>query len=103
MGMELEKRGFHCRLPLWSARALIERPELVQEIHEDYLQAGAEILTTATFRCTRNVLAKEGMAERTQELTDLAVRLVREAVENAGEVVVPRVHLVPAERDQEVG
>jgi S-methylmethionine-dependent homocysteine/selenocysteine methylase len=81
MGMELEHRGFHCRLPLWSAWALIEAPELVLQIHKDYLLAGADVLTAATFRTTRHALAKEGLAERAGDLTRLALRLARQAVD----------------------
>jgi S-methylmethionine-dependent homocysteine/selenocysteine methylase len=81
MGMELERRGFHCRLPLWSAWALIEAPDLVREIHKDYLLAGADVLTTATFRTTRYALDKEGLADCTGDLTRLALRLARQAVD----------------------
>ncbi|HEY3295419.1 MAG TPA: homocysteine S-methyltransferase family protein [bacterium] len=79
-GTELERRGFVARLPLWSALALIEAPDLVQTIHKHYLAAGADILTAATFRTTRYTLAKAGMADRAEELTRLAIRLAREVL-----------------------
>ena len=83
LGTELERRGFHCRLPLWSAWALIEAPDLVRRIHMDYILAGANVITTATFRTTRYALASEGWANRAGELTRLALRLAREAVDQA--------------------
>jgi homocysteine S-methyltransferase len=80
MGMELEKRGFHCRLPLWSAWALLEAPDLVLEIYRDYLKAGADILTTATFRCSKYSLEKTGIVDRFAELNRVAVQIARDAI-----------------------
>ncbi|RPH96497.1 homocysteine S-methyltransferase family protein [candidate division KSB1 bacterium] len=91
MGTELERRGFDARLPLWSAWALIEAPDLVKQIHADYIRAGAQVLTAATFRTTRHTLAKEKLAAWSGELTALAIRLAREAATSAaqqGEITV---------------
>ena len=82
MGTELERRGFDARLPLWSAWALIEAPDLVKRIHADYARAGAQVLTAAAFRTTRYTLAKENLASWADELTALAIRLAREAAED---------------------
>ena len=41
-GTELERRGVATRLPLWSAGALDSHPDLVREIHADYVAAGVE-------------------------------------------------------------
>ncbi|OHB76432.1 MAG: hypothetical protein A2Z34_05945 [Planctomycetes bacterium RBG_16_59_8] len=84
MGSEIERRGFPTELPLWSARALLENPALVKEIHRDYIRAGADIVTTNTFRTNRRTLAKKGFGDRTEELVALACRLPREAWEESG-------------------
>jgi S-methylmethionine-dependent homocysteine/selenocysteine methylase len=83
-GTELERRGVRCALPLWSARALLDAPEIVRAIHRDYVLAGAEALTANTFRTQARALAHAGLAERARELSALAVRLAREAAEEAG-------------------
>lgn len=80
MGTEIDRRGVATRLPLWSAWGLIEAPDLVRAIHVDHLRAGAEVLTTNTFRTQRRALARAGSAHRAAELTRLAVRLARQAV-----------------------
>ena len=85
MGTELQRSGVPVELPLWSAQALIENPEIVRQIHRDYLSAGAEILTTNTFRTHRRSLAKGGLGDRAHELTELAVRLARDAISESGE------------------
>jgi S-methylmethionine-dependent homocysteine/selenocysteine methylase len=78
-GTELERRGVATRLPLWSADALIRAPEVVERIHRDYAEAGAEAITANTFRTQRRTLAREGLGERAAELTALAVRLAKQA------------------------
>jgi S-methylmethionine-dependent homocysteine/selenocysteine methylase len=83
-GTELERRGVACELPLWSARALLDAPEVVRAIHRDYVAAGAHALTANTFRTQRRTLARAGLGERAAELTDLAVRIAREAARDAG-------------------
>jgi S-methylmethionine-dependent homocysteine/selenocysteine methylase len=80
-GTELERRGVRAELPLWSSWGLLEAPEVVREIHADYLRAGAEALTAATFRTHARSLAAAGLEARAAELCALAVRLAREAGE----------------------
>jgi S-methylmethionine-dependent homocysteine/selenocysteine methylase len=82
MGTELERLGVPTALPLWSAQAVIEAPDRVRDVHEEYAGAGADILTAATFRTTPRSLAKAGRKDPESEaetLTAKAVALVREA------------------------
>jgi homocysteine S-methyltransferase len=83
MGTELQRRGVQTRLPLWSSWALLEAPETVGAIHREYAEAGADIITTNTFRTHRRSLAEEGIGERAKELTRLAVELAERAREHA--------------------
>ncbi len=80
-GTELDRRGVDTSLPLWSARALIDRPDVVRSIHADYLIAGAEMITTNTFRTHRRTLDRAGQIDRAKELTQYAVQLAREAID----------------------
>jgi S-methylmethionine-dependent homocysteine/selenocysteine methylase len=82
-GTELNRRGVNTDLPLWSARALIEAPGMLRQIHSDYARAGAEMLTADTFRTHRRSLALGGQGARAAELTALAVSLAREAAAEA--------------------
>jgi S-methylmethionine-dependent homocysteine/selenocysteine methylase len=81
-GTELTRRGVDTGLPLWSANALLtdEGLRVLQDIHEDYLRAGADILTTNTFRTHRRALAPSGNAGRALELTRRAVDAARAAI-----------------------
>lgn len=79
LGTELECRGAPCKLPLWTAEAVLETPELVQAVHREYVEAGAHVIIAATFRTTRWVFSKVGMPERATEATRQAVQLARAA------------------------
>jgi S-methylmethionine-dependent homocysteine/selenocysteine methylase len=85
MGSDLDRRGLPTTLPLWSALGLLERPDLVRQIHLENLLAGADIITTDTFRSTAHTLRKAGRDPAcAAELDALAVRLAAEARTEAG-------------------
>ncbi len=88
MGGELIRRGLASRGGLWSAQALVDAPEGVVALHRDYIAAGARVITTNTYSTVPSYLAKQGMGERVDELTELAARLAREAVTDAPGVLV---------------
>src|SRR5690606_36384992 len=52
LATELERRGCNLDDPLWSARILIERPELIRAVHADYFAAGADCAITASDQAT---------------------------------------------------
>lgn len=78
-GTELERRGARAELPLWSTQGLLEAPELLERIHREYVEAGADLLTACTFRTQERVLARAGLAGRAAELTRSAVEIARHA------------------------
>jgi homocysteine S-methyltransferase len=83
-GTELNRRGVDTGLPLWSANTLLTDSDskILQQVHEDYLRAGADIITTNTFRTHRRALAPSGNADRALELTSRAVTIARGAIIN---------------------
>ncbi len=76
-GTELGRRGVDISLPLWSTRALITAPDVLADVHRDYLDAGADAITANTFRTHRRTLALEPDAPDATELTNAAVRIAR--------------------------
>jgi methionine synthase I (cobalamin-dependent)/5,10-methylenetetrahydrofolate reductase len=57
-------------------------PGLITSIHEEYLQAGAEVLETNTFGANRFRLTRHGLAEKVAEINAAGVKLARQAVEH---------------------
>ncbi|MBG81339.1 MAG: hypothetical protein CMJ39_11620 [Phycisphaerae bacterium] len=78
-GTELDRRGVDVGMPLWSAGAMDEAPDVLQAVHRAYLEAGADAITTNTFRTHERSLAKAGMGDRAQSLTEAAVLLAQVA------------------------
>ncbi len=74
LGTELSRRGAPAAPPLWSARAVLERPDLVLAVHRENVAAGADVLTAGTFR-TQPQLLGAGARDATRR----AVALAREA------------------------
>ena len=62
----------------------LTRPELVERVHRQYLEAGADALTTNTFNGTAISLADYGLRDRAFELNRLGAQAARRAVEAAG-------------------
>ncbi|MCW1967901.1 MAG: homocysteine S-methyltransferase family protein [Anaerolineae bacterium] len=96
MGTELTRRGIDTHLPLWSAKALMDAPNVVAQIHADYVAAGAQVLTANTFRTNVRALGKANLAHRARELTFTAVALAQQAA-SAGNGVRVAGSLAPVE------
>ena len=60
---ELEKRGCNLNDSLWSAKILMENPEIIGEVHRDYYQAGADCVITASYQATVEGFMKRGLGE----------------------------------------
>ncbi|MFB6247473.1 MAG: homocysteine S-methyltransferase family protein [Salinibacter sp.] len=85
LGQELLHRGMPDTEPsLWSANALTEAPDLVQEVHEDYLRAGADLITTNTYATPPERLVEADLGHRVEELNHEAGRLAERAREEVG-------------------
>ncbi|KAG8636732.1 homocysteine S-methyltransferase 3 isoform X2 [Manihot esculenta] len=76
---ELERHGANLNDPLWSAKCLISSPHLVRRVHLDYLDAGANIILTASYQATIQGFEAKGLA------TEEAESLLRRSVEIACE------------------
>ncbi|MCS6982240.1 MAG: homocysteine S-methyltransferase [Flavobacteriales bacterium] len=80
LATELERRGCHIADPLWSAKILLEQPELIQAIHYEYFEAGADVAITASYQATIPGFMRRGLSEREAvELIQRSVTLAREA------------------------
>jgi len=62
-------------------------PKLIGRIHGDYVEAGADVLTTNTFGANRIALAKFGLADKVREINRTGARLAREVADAAGRPV----------------
>ena len=63
MGSELEKSGAKMDKNLWCGTCSVEFPELVRKVHEDYIEAGADVITTNTYASTPISMKNYGLEE----------------------------------------
>jgi len=85
MGTELYGRGVFVNVCY--DEVTLSRPELVRQIHKDYVDAGAEVVETNTFGANPMKLSSYGLSDRTEEINAAAARLARQAVGSRAEVV----------------
>lgn len=82
MGRELKFRGVPISKAIWAANGLLVAPEVVTQVHADYIRAGADIITTNTYGLIRSDLAKIYREDSFAELNQLACELAVEARSN---------------------
>jgi S-methylmethionine-dependent homocysteine/selenocysteine methylase len=83
MGRELARIGAPFRQPEWSALALMEGPNWVVEAHLNFVEAGAQVITTNSYACVPFHIGEEGFVQRGRELATLSGELARKAVDTA--------------------
>jgi len=81
-GTEIARVGGKLDSAAWCAVANKTHPDTVRRVHESYLNAGADVITTNTFATCRHVLDGAGLADETVAINRRAVELAREAREN---------------------
>jgi S-methylmethionine-dependent homocysteine/selenocysteine methylase len=89
-GTEMERRGVPKLTNAWNGGAALSHPDIVREVHSDYIRAGANVIISNTFATGRNALNDAGVADDFEALNRRGVELAIEAREAAGrdEVVV---------------
>ncbi|MEP7346084.1 MAG: homocysteine S-methyltransferase [Gemmatimonadaceae bacterium] len=91
LATELARRGFDLTDDLWSARLLLDAPEAIEQVHEEYFLAGADVAIAASYQASYGGFAERGLtAEAT---TTLLRRAVEIAVAARGRVLEARPHL----------
>lgn len=79
IGQELIRRSPDPNTPLWSTQVLIDRPELVRAVHEDYFAAGATVATANSYAILEDRLAQVGIEDRIDDIARAAVDMARAA------------------------
>lgn len=83
-GSEVERRGVANVEHAWSSLGALEAPDMLREIHLDYLSHGAEVIISNTFSTSLNLLEDAGVAQHFEALNRRSVELAVEARAEAG-------------------
>ena len=83
IGAELEKKGAKMHKDLWCGTCSVESPDLVKKVHEEYILAGADIITTNTYATTPIAMKQYGFDDQINEFNKKSVQLAKEAIKNS--------------------
>ena len=92
IGSELIRRGLTLPEYIWSADANINYPKLVLQIHREYIDAGADYITTNTFRTTPRAYLKTGI--NSKKSNQMAKNSLVRAVELAKKTALQRTKII---------
>lgn len=87
-GRELARRGAPFRQPEWSALALTEAPEIVKEVHLDFIRAGAEVITTNNYAVVPFHIGQDRFDNEVRDLVQVAVNQAKLAVSESDKDVL---------------
>ena len=86
-GSEIERRGVKMNDLAWCGIAHMEQPEVVRQVHESYIQAGANIIIANTYGTSPHVIKRLGLEDKTAEINQSAVHLALQARDNTNKEV----------------
>jgi len=79
MGSELERNGCNVSDSLWSGRVLLESPSEIARVHRAYLEAGAQVLITASYQVSYSGFAQKGISpEMTESALKRSIEIARD-------------------------
>lgn len=99
MGTLLRQRGWTGPTDV----AVLEHPDLVRAVHEEYVAAGADVILTNTFEANRAVMSRHGLGGRVREANLVAARIARDVREISGAPVFVGGSVGPIGRELAVG
>jgi len=95
MGKELNRIGAPFQQPEWSAQALLDDPEWVRRAHQNFVDAGAQIIITNTYAVVPYHIGEERFAARGAELAALAADIARQVADAADREILVAGSLPP--------
>ncbi len=84
MGQELLARGLDPQGTLWSAKALLDEKyhSIVENIHEDFIKAGSDVIVTNTFTARKNRLTENNLINKFEILNKRAGEIANKVKKN---------------------
>ena len=83
-GTEVERRGVPQLVNAWNSGGALSHPDIVRDIHKDYISHGAEIVISNTFATSRNLMEDAGVVDLFPDYNRRGVELACEAREAMG-------------------
>jgi S-methylmethionine-dependent homocysteine/selenocysteine methylase len=87
LGQEIYRRAGNVSSLLWSVAVMREQPEVVTDVHADFIRAGARTLTLNTYAATPTRLAREGLGDEIGAIHQRAFEVLERAIAKTGATV----------------
>jgi len=84
LGQEIYRRARDVSSPLWSVAVMREQPDVVIDVHADFIRAGARTLTLNTYAATPTRLAREGLGDEIGAIHQRAFEVLERAIAITG-------------------
>ena len=84
VGQEIYKRAGKPHSPMWSAKVMMDNPEVVKEVHQDFIKAGASIITINSYTCTPTRLERDSQVQLFEKLQQQALHAASSARDELG-------------------
>ena len=84
MSFPLEQLGYNLKNKLWTGMALISDPDIIKNIHKDYMNAGADYISTSTYQVSYDRLQNMGyQSSEIKKVFQKSVDIVKEAIKES--------------------
>lgn len=89
LSFPLEEKKIRMNTNLWTAELLISKPELIREVHINYIDSGAKIITTSSYQASFKSLKKRGYSEiQSKNIILKSVEIVEEIKKNYNNKII---------------
>ncbi len=85
MGQELLRRSHRKVTPLWSADIMLHEPNLVRDLHCEFIQSGARVITLNNYTATPYRMARDGALHEIHHIHKSAIQAAQDAIHMAGQ------------------
>ena len=84
MSFPMEQLGYNLKNKLWTGMALISDPDIIKNIHKDYINAGADYISTSTYQVSYDRLQNMGyQSSEIKKVFQKSVDIVKEAIKES--------------------
>ena len=84
MSFPMEHLGYNLKNKLWTGMALISDPDIIKNIHKDYINAGADYISTSTYQVSYDRLQNMGyQSSEIKKVFQKSIDLVKEAIKES--------------------
>ena len=83
-GSEIERQGVRMDDLAWCGIAHMEQPEVVRQVHESYIRAGADVIIANTFGTAPHVIKRLGLEDQIAQINQSAVAVALAARDDSG-------------------